>query len=63
MKELLARGFDAVIFGHTHHGGRVEMPDDTLYVNSGSWLTGTTYVVIQRGELTVKQWAHEDSEI
>jgi len=52
---LLERGFDAVIFGHTHNPEAVELPSGT-YINSGNWLRGHTYVDIDHGELTLKTW-------
>lgn len=52
---LLTRGFDAVLFGHTHNPEHVEMPSGT-YVNSGNWLRGRTYVEIDRGKLALKTW-------
>ena len=52
---VLERGFDAVIFGHTHHsddatvrGGRV--------VNSGNWMHDSTFVRIDHGEVTLARW-------
>ena len=52
---LLKRGFDAVVFGHTHKpedlpiaGGR--------YLNAGNWVKGGTYVEIDHGEVTLKRW-------
>jgi UDP-2,3-diacylglucosamine pyrophosphatase LpxH len=61
--ELLARGFDAVVFGHTHHAGAVEMPEGKVYMNCGSWLLGTNVVVIEDGELTLTQWRGLDNTV
>lgn len=55
---LLQRGFDAVIFGHTHNAEVAQLPSG-LYVNSGNWLRGKTYVDINHGEVTLESW--EDS--
>jgi UDP-2,3-diacylglucosamine pyrophosphatase LpxH len=52
---ILDRGFDAVVFGHTHHPERVELPSGT-YVNSGTWMTKGSYVDIDRGEVTLRTW-------
>ena len=52
---LLERGFDAVIFGHTHNAEHVEMPSGT-YVNCGNWLRGHTYVEIDRGDVALRTW-------
>jgi UDP-2,3-diacylglucosamine pyrophosphatase LpxH len=52
---ILRRGFDAVVFGHTHLAEMATLPEG-LYVNSGNWLTGATYVEITKGELVVRAW-------
>jgi UDP-2,3-diacylglucosamine pyrophosphatase LpxH len=52
---ILRRGFDAVVFGHTHSAEMVTLPEG-VYVNSGNWLSGATYVEITRGELAVRAW-------
>jgi UDP-2,3-diacylglucosamine pyrophosphatase LpxH len=52
---ILRRGFDAVVFGHTHLAEMVTLPEG-LYVNSGNWLSDTTYVEITNGELVVRTW-------
>lgn len=54
---LLERGFDTVIFGHTHGAEEVAMPSGT-YINSGNWLRGSSYVEIDRGTVTLKTWEH-----
>ena len=52
---LLGRGFDAVLFGHTHNAEHVQMPSGA-YVNSGNWLRGHTYVEIDHGKIDLKSW-------
>ena len=52
---ILRRGFDAVIFGHTHSAEMVTLPEG-VYVNSGNWLSGATYVEITKGELALRTW-------
>ena len=52
---LLRRGFDAVLFGHTHNAEQVQMPSGT-YLNSGNWLRGRTYVEIDHGKIDLKTW-------
>lgn len=56
--EVLRRGFDAVIYGHTHRAETVELTDG-LYVNSGNWVRGGTYVEIDEGHVELKRWAEE----
>jgi UDP-2,3-diacylglucosamine pyrophosphatase LpxH len=52
---LLERGFDTVIFGHTHNALQVELPHGQ-YVNSGNWLRGSSYVEIDNGKVELKLW-------
>ncbi|MBV9953012.1 MAG: UDP-2,3-diacylglucosamine diphosphatase [Acidimicrobiia bacterium] len=52
---LLQRGFDTVVFGHTHNAEVVEL-DHGTFVNSGNWLTGSSYVEIDGGEVSLKRW-------
>ncbi len=53
---LLKRGFDVVVFGHTHSAESRELGHDQLYVNSGNWMHGGSYVEIAEGEVTLKRW-------
>lgn len=59
--EISERGFDAVVFGHTHHLGRVELPNGKLYFNSGSWLMSMDYIEIDNGVISLKKWSKQDS--
>ena len=54
--ELSRRGFDVVVFGHTHHPGEVELENGKRYLNPGSWLLSCHYVEIQNGEVILKTW-------
>ena len=54
--ELSERGFDHIVFGHTHHVGQVDLGNGKHYYNPGSWLMGTTYVGIDRGQLSMNVW-------
>ncbi len=44
-EEICARGFDSIIFGHTHHAGQLNLPQGT-YFNSGSWLVAPHFIEI-----------------
>jgi UDP-2,3-diacylglucosamine pyrophosphatase LpxH len=55
--DLLQRGFDTVIFGHTHAAETVRMPIGT-YINCGNWLRGNTYVDIDQSGATLRSWQH-----
>ncbi len=54
--EMVRRGFDAVIFGHTHHPGAVDLGNGASYLNPGSWLLSTHYVEIDHGNVSLKTW-------
>jgi UDP-2,3-diacylglucosamine hydrolase len=54
--ELLQRGFDTVIFGHTHHAGEVDHGDGKKYFNSGSFMLGTAYIEIVDGVVQKKNY-------
>jgi UDP-2,3-diacylglucosamine pyrophosphatase LpxH len=53
---LLARGFDAVVFGHTHKAERVPLGDDGVYYNSGNWMRGASFVRVASGVVTLEAW-------
>lgn len=55
-REISQRGFDVVVFGHTHHRGEVDLGEGKRYINSGSWLVGSDYVRIEHGEATLLSW-------
>ncbi len=54
--EISQRGFDCVVFGHTHHPGEVQLPEGRKYFNPGSWLLSCHYVEINRGVINLKNW-------
>jgi len=54
--ELARRGFDTVIFGHTHHFGESQLGAHWRYLNPGSWLLTTHYVEIIEGRSQLKEW-------
>lgn len=53
---LLRRGFDVVVFGHTHQSEEVVFEPGQRYFNSGNWLRGGTYVEIDRGQVSLRRW-------
>lgn len=57
--ELAARGFDCVVFGHTHHAGECELGEGKRYFNSGSWLMGTPFVEIRDGRIELRRWSRD----
>jgi UDP-2,3-diacylglucosamine pyrophosphatase LpxH len=50
---ILERGFDTVIFGHTHCPGQLDVGGGQTYFNSGSWLMGSSYVQIEAGKVSL----------
>ena len=52
---LFERGFDAVVFGHTHHAELTEL-DGGTFVNAGSWMTEGTWIEIESGSISLHHW-------
>lgn len=48
--ELANRGFDLVIFGHTHHLGTLDLEMGARYFNPGSWMLSSHYVCVENGQ-------------
>jgi UDP-2,3-diacylglucosamine hydrolase len=53
---LLLRGFDVVVFGHTHQSEDILLEPGGRYVNSGNWVQGGTFVEIDRGHVALRRW-------
>ena len=45
------RGFDAVVFGHTHLAGSFEFADGVRYFNTGAWFSNPHCVAIDQGRI------------
>jgi UDP-2,3-diacylglucosamine pyrophosphatase LpxH len=56
--EISKRGFDCVVFGHTHHPGEVSLEENRRYLNPGSWLLSCHYIEINQGKIELKSWDH-----
>ncbi len=54
--ELCRRGFDVIVFGHTHHPGEVILENGGKYLNPGSWMLSTHYVKIDNGNVSLNEW-------
>jgi len=54
---LLRRGFDVVVFGHTHRPEDVSLGEGRRYINSGNWVRGGSYVEIADGRIELKSWS------
>lgn len=54
--ELSRRGFDTIIFGHTHHPGVADLENGARYFNSGSWMLTPFYVLIENGHVSLNEW-------
>jgi UDP-2,3-diacylglucosamine pyrophosphatase LpxH len=56
-EELAQRGFDVVIFGHTHRPGEAPLNGQRArYLNTGSWFDLPQYVAITDGKVELKPW-------
>jgi UDP-2,3-diacylglucosamine pyrophosphatase LpxH len=53
---LMRRGFDVVVFGHTHQPEDVALPPGGRYLNCGTWVRGGTFVEIDRGQVALRRW-------
>ena len=53
-EELSYRGFDAIIFGHTHHAGEKHLENGSKYYNTGSWMLTTHYAKIENGKVSLE---------
>ena len=47
---------DAVILGHCHLPGHVEIAPGRFYLNAGDWLTHATYIVLEEGSTPTLSW-------
>jgi len=52
--EITERGFDAVIFGHTHCVGHVQFPNGASYYNTGLWHTNPHFAEVDQGRVTLR---------
>ena len=52
---LLRRGFDTVVFGHTHQAEDVAIAGGR-YLNCGTWVRGGSFVEIDRGQVALRRW-------
>ncbi|MGE3820374.1 MAG: UDP-2,3-diacylglucosamine diphosphatase [Isosphaeraceae bacterium] len=55
--EISRHGFDAVIFGHTHHEGAVTLGSGATYVNTGSWLFEPHFAEVDHGRVVLRRVA------
>ncbi len=61
-RSLLLRGFDVVVFGHTHHASAQEL-DGGQYINSGSWMMSCPCVVIENGKVVLREFDTKQSTL
>jgi UDP-2,3-diacylglucosamine pyrophosphatase LpxH len=50
-EEISGRGFDAVVFGHTHRPGHVRLLSGGMYYNTGAWMHKPYCAVINHGDI------------
>jgi UDP-2,3-diacylglucosamine pyrophosphatase LpxH len=56
---LLQRGFDVVVFGHTHKPEDVILSPGRRYVNAGNWVRGGSYVKLDNGHIELLSWPEQ----
>ncbi len=56
-EEISLRGFDYIIFGHTHHTGSQTLESGATYLNPGSWMLSTHFVSIENGNVSLKDFS------
>ncbi len=56
VQELWERGFDTVVFGHTHLQGQVSNENNKTYYNTGSWFRRPHYLKIEHGNIELLEW-------
>lgn len=54
-RKLLAKGYDAVMHGHSHAGFVKRLPEG-IYINSGEWLERMEYVTLRDGEFKLETY-------
>ncbi|HKG93544.1 MAG TPA: metallophosphoesterase [Gemmatimonadaceae bacterium] len=54
-EEVSERGFDYVLFGHTHKLGQVVLPNGATYINTGAWQHHPYYCEIIDGRVELKR--------
>lgn len=60
-KLLFKKGFDFVIFGHTHDPVILE-ENGHCYINTGDWINNFTYAVYHQGTLKLSRWNKNTQE-
>lgn len=55
-EEISRRGFDAIVFGHTHHAGVADLESGARYFNPGSWMLSSHYIAIESGNVQLREW-------
>jgi UDP-2,3-diacylglucosamine pyrophosphatase LpxH len=56
-REIFARGFDIVIFGHSHRHGLQVLEDGKIYANAGAWTSRRSHFLeILQGSISLKEW-------
>ena len=56
-REILSRGFDIVIFGHSHRHGLHVLEDGKIYANAGTWTSSRSHFLeILQGSISLQEW-------
>ncbi|MGB0684171.1 MAG: UDP-2,3-diacylglucosamine diphosphatase [Magnetovibrionaceae bacterium] len=55
-RALMERGFDDVVFGHTHRQTVIDMGQGCRYFNTGAWFARGYFLEIQNGGVALRRW-------
>jgi UDP-2,3-diacylglucosamine pyrophosphatase LpxH len=56
-RHIMARGFDIVIFGHSHRHGLHVLEDGKIYANAGTWTSRRSHFLeILQGSISLREW-------
>jgi predicted phosphodiesterase len=56
-REILSKGFDIVIFGHSHQHGLHVLEDGKIYANAGAWTSRRSHFLeILNCSISLKEW-------
>ena len=54
--EIAQRGFDHIIFGHTHYVDEVDLGNGKRYFNPGASMIGRSYIEVLNGKVCLLEW-------
>jgi len=58
-KKLKLRHYDFFVFGHRHLSMQMQLAHDSLYINTGEWITHRTYAVFDGENMVLYDFSNE----